>query len=81
MRTDAAARASPSPADGTVPGRWWRQLHDPRLRDPVHKLKHDYAVTAVCFSATGNEIYAGGIDNGIQVRRHLRVGIHSLPVR
>ena len=36
----------------------------------MHKLKHDYAVTAVCFSATGNEIYAGGIDNVIHVKRH-----------
>ena len=45
-----------------------RQLHDPRLRDAVHRLKQDFAVTAVCFGGMGNEVYSGSIDNTIQVR-------------
>ena len=58
----------------------WRQLHDLRLRDPVLKLKHTYPVTAVSMSTSGNEVYAGGIDNEIQVGAPCPVGAYSVGI-
>lgn len=47
--------------DGTI-GIW-----DPRQKNAVDYMETEYPVTAVALAEAGNELYAGGVDNKIQV--------------
>jgi len=47
--------------DGTV------KLWDMRVKSAQKTFNNRYAVTAVCFSAQNDQIFAGGIDNAIKV--------------
>lgn len=51
-------------------------LWDARSKRSIASIYHDYQVCAVCLSADGQSVYAGGIDNTIR-RFDLRSGARS----
>ena len=52
-------------------------LWDSRSKQSIGSIYHDYQVSAVCLSADGSSVYAGGIDNIIRkfdLRKGTRAG-------